>query len=138
MKDLKIKKIKPLFTSLITTMNKYEEDLNENGLIIKQKGCLKENQKVVAIGENVRGIKVGDLVNINPTRFGKKKHQEGSLKDGVVTDNPIIEYNFDIVEMEGKSYLMLQDRDINYVIEEYDEVETKKSDLILPEKKLIV
>ena len=32
---LKIKSIKPMFDSLITTMNKYEEDGFENGVIVK-------------------------------------------------------------------------------------------------------
>ena len=137
MKELKIKKIRPLFTSLITTMDRYEEDLKEGGLIVRQKGSLKENQKIVAVGENVRGMKVGDLVNINPKRYGVKKHQAGSMKDGVVTDNPVITYDFNIVEMNGNLYLMLQDSDINYVIEEYDEVEANP-EIILPDNKIIL
>jgi co-chaperonin GroES (HSP10) len=76
---------------------------------------------------------------INPTRFAVKKHQEGSLKDGIITDNPIVEYRFDIVEMNGEQYLLLQDRDISYVIEDYEETEDKTSGIILPrEKELIV
>lgn len=139
MKELKIKKIHPLFTALITTMDKYEEDLNIGGVITKQQGTLKENQKVIAVGDSVRGIKVGDLVNINPKRFEVRKHKEGSLKDGIITDNPVVGYSFDVVEMENTQYLMLQDRDINYIIEDYEEVEIKpKTELIMPESKLIL
>lgn len=131
---IKVKKIKPMFTALITTMNKYEDDVyTSSGLIdsTKQKGGLKEYQKVLAVGTSVREIKEGDLVCINPTRFGVKKHKEGSLKDGVVTDNPIIQYNFDVVEMDGKQCLLLQDRDIDFIIEEYEEVpDPIPSDLI--------
>lgn len=139
---LKVKKIKPLFTAIITTMEKYEEDVRTaSGLIdtTKQQGGLKEYQTVLAIGESVRAIKVGDLVCVNPARFAVKKHQAGSLKDGIVTDNPVVTYNFDVVEMDGKQCLLLQDRDIDFVIEEYEEIpDPIPSTIIQPEKKLII
>ena len=128
-----------MFTSIITTMDVYDEDnFTDGGLIdvAKQRGTLKEYQKVVAIGGSVREIKVGDLVSINPTRFAVKKHKEGSLKDGVISDNPVIDYHFDVVEMNDKKHLLLQDRDINFIIEEYEEVEESK--LIKSEKKKII
>ena len=139
---LKVKKIKPLFTAIITTMEKYEEDVRTaSGLIdtTKQQGGLKEYQTVLAVGDSVRAIKVGDLVCVNPTRFAVMKHQAGSLKDGVVTDNPVVTYNFDVVEMDGKQCLLLQDRDIDFVIEEYEEVpDPIPSTIIQPEKKIII
>lgn len=138
---LKIKKIKPMFTSLITTMDKYEKDVVIGNLIdvSKREGSLKEYQKVLAVGSSVRDIKVGDLVCVNPTRFAVKKHQEGSLKDGIITDNPTIAYNFDVVEMDGKQCLLLQDRDIDFIIEDYEEVpEPTSSHLITPEEKKIL
>ena len=59
---MKIKKIKPLFNSLITTMDKYEEDVTNNGIIDtkRQEGSLKEYQTVIAVGTTVRDIKVGN------------------------------------------------------------------------------
>ena len=122
---LKIKKIKPLFTSLITTMDKYEQDtITDGGLIdtSKQQGALKEYQTVLAVGDSVRNIKVGDLVCVNPSRFAVKKHKDGSMRDGIITDNPVVTYNFDIVEMDGKQCLLLQDRDIDFIIEDFEEV----------------
>lgn len=139
---INIKKIRPMFTALVTTMDKYEEDaVNSSGIIEtnKQQGGLKEYQEVLAIGDSVRGIKVGDLVCINPTRFGVKKHRDGSLKDGVITDNPIITYNFDVVVLDGKQCLLLQDRDIEFVVEEYEEIEpTAPSPIIKPKEKKII
>lgn len=138
---LKIKKIKPMFTALITTMDKYEQDVTTGGLInvTKMQGGLKEYQTVLAVGDSVRGIKVGDLVCINPTRFAVKKHREGSLKDGVITDNPVTTYNFDIVEMDNKQCLLLQDRDIDFIIEDWEEIpDQPQSTIIQPEKKIIV
>ena len=139
---INIKKIKPMFTALVTTMNKYEEDaVNSSGIIEanKQQGGLKEYQEVLAVGDSVRGIKVGDLVCINPSRFGVKKHRDGSLKDGVITDNPIITYNFDVVVLDGKQCLLLQDRDIEFVVEEYEKIEpTAPSSIIKPKEKKII
>lgn len=139
---LKVKKIKPMFTALITTMDKYEKDLKIGGLIdtTRQQGSLKEYQKVLAVGSSVRDIKVGDVVCVNPARFAVRKHQAGSLKDGVVTDNPVTTYNFDVVEMDGKQCLLLQDRDIDFIIEEWEDVpDPAPSPLVKPaEKKLIV
>lgn len=136
---LKIKKIKPMFTAIITTMNKYEHDTVINGIIdtSKQQGGLKEYQTVLAVGDSVRGIKVGDLVCVNPTRFAVKKHQEGSLKDGIITDNPVVTYNFDVVEMDENKCLLLQDRDIDFIIEEYEEIPDVNNSIIQPDKKII-
>ena len=89
---LKVKKIKPMFTALITTMDKYEHDVTTRGGLIdttKQQGGLKEYQTVLAVGSSVRDIKVGDIVCVNPTRFAVRKHQAGTLKDGIVTDKSI-------------------------------------------------
>ena len=139
---LKIKKIKPMFTSIVTTMDKYEHDMTTvAGLIdtTKQQGGLKEYQTVLAVGSSVRDIKVGDLVCVNPTRFAVKKHQAGSLKDGVVCDNPVTTYNFDVVEMDNKQCLLLQDRDIDFIIEDFEEIPDQTPSMIIqPDKKIIV
>ena len=129
-----------MFTALITTMDKYEQDMTTGGLInvTKMQGGLKEYQTVLAVGGSVRDIKVGDLVCVNPTRFAVKKHQEGSLKDGVISDNPVTTYNFDVVEMDGKQCLLLQDRDIDFIIEEWEEIPDNPSSIIQPEKKPLI
>ena len=133
---LKIKTIKPMFDSLVTTMNKYEEDGYENGVIVKQAGVLKEYQKVIAVGPAVRNIEVGDMVMINPIRYAKMKHKEGSLKNGVITDNPVIGYEFKTVTINDEEYLYLQSQDIMYSFEG-EEVEDKKDNIILPDNKII-
>ena len=134
---LKIKTIKPMFDSLVTTMNKYEEDGYENGVIVKQAGVLKEYQKVIAVGPAVRNIEVGDMVMINPIRYAKMKHKEGSLKNGVITDNPVIGYEFKTVTINDEECLYLQSQDIMYSFEG-EEVEDKKdSNIIIPDNKII-
>ena len=136
---LKIKSIKPMFDSLVTTMNKYEDDGFENGVIVKQAGSLKEYQTVIAVGPAVRNIEVGDMVMINPTRYAKMKHQKGSLKDGVITDNTVIGYEFKTVTINDEEYLYLQSQDIMYSFEG-EEVEDKKDNkvsLIMPNNTII-
>lgn len=138
---LKIKKVKPMFTSIITTMDKYDKDITIGGIIdtARQQGSIKEYQRVLAVGGSVKEIKEGDLVCINPSRFAVRKHKEGSLKDGVVTDNPVTEYKFDIIELDDKPCLLLQDRDIDFIIEEFDEVPDQvPSTLIKPEEKKFI
>lgn len=136
---INIKKIQPLFTSVITTMDKYEQDVKVGNLIDanKQQGCLKEYQRVIAVGDTVKNIKEGDLVHINPIRYAVRQHKEGSLKDGIVTDNPVVSYNFDIVTLDNKDYLLLQDRDINFIIKEWEDI-PDPNNLIMPEDKKII
>lgn len=136
---LKLKKIKPMFNNILTTMEKYEEDVMSMGIITKKQGGLKEYQKVVEVGSSVRDVKEGDLVCINPKRFAVRKHQDGSLKDGVITDNPVTTYNFDVIELDEVQYLLLQDRDIDFIITESEEVpEPVTSEIIKPSNKVIV
>jgi hypothetical protein len=134
---LHIKKVKPLFTSIITTGDKFEKDYVENGFVTANKGDLKLWQKVIAIGSLVRDIEVGDMVMINPAGYAKKKYNKNSLQNDL-DNNPIITYEFPwvtIEEEEGveKECLLLSDRDIQYVFEGEE-----KPDLIIPGKKMLI
>lgn len=136
-----IKKIQPMYTKILTTMCKYEEDeMTAGGLIdsTKTQGTLKEYQTVIAVGNSVRNVKVGDLVCINPDRYAVKKHEAGSLKDGVITDNPVIKYNFNIMELEGVPHLLLDENDVSFIITDYEEVKEQKSDLYVPKTQIIM
>lgn len=138
---LVIKKIQPMYTKILTTMCKYEEDeMTASGLIdsTKTQGTLKEYQTVIAVGNSVRNVKVGDLVCINPDRYAVKKHEAGSLKDGVITDNPVIKYNFNIMELEGVPHLLLDENDVSFIITDYEEVKEQKSDLYVPKTQIIM
>ena len=138
---LVIKKIQPMYTKILTTMCKYEEDeMTAGGLIdsTKTQRTLKEYQTVVAVGNSVRNVKVGDLVCVNPERYAVKKHEAGSLKDGVITDNPVIKYNFNIMELEGVPHLLLDENDVSFIITDYEEVKEQKSDLYVPKTQIIM
>lgn len=137
---IRIKKLRPMFTNIVTTMDSYEEDVAVSGIIDtrKQKGALKEYQIVIAVGSAVRDIKPGDMVCINPIRYAQYKHDKSSLKD-LAANNPITGYNFNVVEIDGKDCLLLHDQDIRYVIEDYEEVpDPAPSKLIHPNTDIIV
>lgn len=143
MNKINIKGIKPLNNQIITTAEEYSEDLMFGKIIDTKhtKGTLKEYQRVVAVGPVVRNIEVGDIVMINPKRFAKYKHQPGSLKDGIITDNPIIRYDFPIIEIDHINHLFLHDQDIDFVITDFEEekvADESTSDLIIPDNKIIV
>lgn len=138
---LNIKKIRPMFNQVITTMEKYSDAEAKTGSIIdvnKVNNPIKEYQKVVAVGPMVRNIEVGDLVMINPKRYGKVLHKEGSLKDGVISDNPVVSYQFNVIELDHSQFLILLDQDIDFIIEEYEEENSPQSDIIVPNNDIIV
>lgn len=127
------KKIRPVFTQILTTMYKYPKDMTIGGVIdtTRRKGDVCPYQKVVAVGNAVRTVEKGEWIQINPMRYAHYKHEKGSLKDGVIKDNPVLGYNFPVVEIGGEKYMLLDERDITVIIEDYDEV--KFSDLVVPE-----
>ena len=92
----------------------------------------------MAVGSSVRDIKVGDLVSINPTRFAVHKRDKNSLANDIEGGNPVLEYKFDIRIIDDKPVLLLQDRDIEFVIENWEPVEEKKSVIIQPPKPEII
>ena len=119
---MKLKKIKPLYTRVITTADKYEEVQYHGSLVdvTKIEGALKEIQKVIAVGDSVRNIKEGDMVQINPINYKVTKYDPNSIKEDFDM-NKIIRYDIPMVELGGKLCLMLQDRDIDFVVVEYEE-----------------
>lgn len=132
---LNIKKVKPMGNYIVVTKDEYtDNDCVKSGVITKVSGAIKEYQKVIAVGPYVKNIKEGDLVSINPKRYALYKHEKGSLKDGVITDNPVVGYNFPLIELNHVPHLLLTDLDIEFVIEDSEE----EPDNIIPSPKVIV
>ena len=135
---LHIKKLKPLSTYLLTTANKYEEDMRENGLIIATQGDLKLYQNVLEVGPMVRDIKPGDQVMIDPKNYMVMKYDPNSIKNDMDM-NKVVKWNFpfvDIDDEEGKpkECLLLTDRDIKFVFVGEEKNET----IIIPDKPKII
>lgn len=123
--DIKeIQEIKPLFTSLVTTATIDSETKTNGGILLlnKNKGSYSLFQKVIFVSDFVKenkGIKVGDIVHINPIAYGKPKYKEGSLKDGVIENNYTVEFNIPTIIINNKEHLFLQDRDIDFIVTKY-------------------
>ena len=125
---MKLKKIKPLFTKILTTANKYEKDQFIPGTDIidstKEVLGLKEYQTVISVGNEVSTVKPGDIVVINPNDYAIKKYNKDSTKSSMNdVYNPVIEYNFNIISVDDKDCLLLKERDIDFIVEEGEEIE---------------
>lgn len=134
---LHIKSVKPLFTNIVTTAERFSEDLVDGGIIVARKGDLKLWQEVVAVGSTVRDIHVGDKVMIDCSHYAVKKYSKDSLQNDM-DNNPVIDYKFNWVTIdnekgEPEDHLLLVDRDVLYVFEGEE-----KNDLITPSKKTFV
>lgn len=135
---LHIKKIKPLFTSIVTTGDKYEEDMYDNGLIVARKGDLKTYQKIIAVGSSVRDIKEGDQVMINVMNYAVRKYNKNSIQNDM-DNNPVLEFKFNWITMDdeegnSKECLLLNDRDVLFAFEG----EEKNERLIVPDKPKVI
>ena len=136
---LKVKDIRPVYTRLITTANKYEETQMNGNLIDvnKMEGRYKEYQTVVRVGSAVREVKEGDVVLIDPSRYMKRKFSDNSLREDFV-ENPIVEINIPTVTMNDEDYFMIEERDIAYVIADSEEVpDPAPNPIIVPKKPSI-
>lgn len=134
MKDIKIKKIKPPFTTVITTLNTYEEDLIVDGVVRVPKGSLKRYQTVVAIGPNVRDVKEGDLVLLNVQNYAIQKYKNNSIKEDISEMEEEVVYDIPKMFIGDTLYGKFQERDMDGVIEEYEEIEVSNEGNPLLEK----
>lgn len=138
---LKIKELKPLFTSILTTGDKYEEDMYENGIITAKKGDLKLYQTVLAIGSAVRDIKIGDQIMFNPKDYAVMKYDPNSLKNDMDM-NKTVRWNLPWVMVDDENgtpqeRLLLKDRDVEFVFVG-DEVKGSKNPIITPNKPKLI
>ena len=127
MKDIKINEIKPLFTTIITTLDIYEEDLIENGVLKAPQGSLRMYQKVLAVGSSVRDVKVGDIVLLNFKDYIVRKFKENSIKEDMSAQEDEYVYNIPRILIGGKICGKFQDRDVEGVVTEFEEFETEQA-----------
>lgn len=139
---LKVKDIRPTYTRLITTADRYTESQTFNGGVLldanKVEGRYKEYQTVVRVGSSVREVSPGDVVLIDPSRYMKRKFSDNSLREDFV-ENPIVAIDIPTVSMNDTDYFMIDERDIAYVIADSEEVEDPTpSSIIVPKEKNIM
>ena len=127
MKDIRINEIKPLFTTIITTLDVYEEDLIENGVLKAPQGSLRMYQKVLAVGSSVRDVKVGDTVLLNFSNYIVRKFKENSIKEDMSAQEDEYVYDIPRILIGGKICGKFQDRDVEGVITDFEEFETEQA-----------
>ena len=146
----KIKKIKPMFNQIVTTMNMYDSNVTLAGNLIDSSriNTIKEYQTVLEVGPAVRAkgdLKPGDTVFINPKRFTTMEHKVGlANEDNVQKDNMHINFNiphyaiYDREDGSCREVLLISDNDIFFAAdgEEFDEapliITEDKPKLIIP------
>lgn len=123
----KVKAVRPLFTGVITTAKKFVGDqATKKGSVIvdtrKMDGTLNYYQTVVSVGSTVRDLKEGDIVKINFSRYAKAKHTPGAIDEAANKqfDNLGWDYEIPIIVIDDIEYLFLQDRDIEYIVTDYE------------------
>ena len=144
---LKLRKIKPMGCQVLVTENLYGwDDFDESGLIIHKRGDLKSYQEVIAVGDDVRGVNPGDVVEINYYKYCSFENDENSVK--VNGTNNIVSIHLNEVELEGAdgepvTCFLIDQRDIKFILADFEEVtyEQSKHKLIQikqPKTKLIL
>lgn len=150
---LRIKEIKPMFSQVLVTEDLYGwDEKNEAGIITHTKGDIKPYQTVIAVGDDVKQVKPGDIVAINYYRYCEFKEDPNSLK--AIHGNSVVKLHLDEVEMtdtEGETLtcFIIDQRDIKYILVDFEEVAYNEKDelikipspkinLILPNKNIYV
>ena len=78
---LQLRKIKPIGCQVLVTENLYGwDDFDESGLIIHKRGDIKSYQEVIAVGDDVKFVKPGDVVEINLYKYCEFKDDPNSVK----------------------------------------------------------
>ena len=116
----------------IKKMDMYRDVIRNSGVIdAARSNTIKEYQTVIAVGEQVRCVKPGDVVFINPRRYMKINHKEGlkDLEKNIIQDDmhaylDIPRYElYDRPDGSCREVLLIFDNDIIFVAEgeEFDE-----------------
>lgn len=144
MPNIKPKAISALFNYVITTADKYES--SSSGLELdfnKISGAMMPHQTVISVGPTVKGIAVGDIVKINPRRYYYVEQRSlGVNADNVEEHEAMLKAKWPTINVNGRTLLKIGDNDIDYVVTDYDDldspiVDTRPS-VIMPQSNIII
>lgn len=123
---IKLKKVTPMFNKIITTAE-FTEELTESSIITNTKKSVDEFQTVIAVGDSVRSIKVGDVVCVDPNRYAVRKYKKDSVKADIEEyANTIIDYEIPLIILDGVKHLMIMDSDVLFIVDDYEKIEPKQ------------
>ena len=136
---LKIKRLKPLFNQMVVTKNMYSTNVKTGVLIDASRiGTIKEYQTVLEVGPNVRDIKPGDIVYLNPTRYAKIDHRSGIKEGSLIKDDMHMTLDiptftvYDMPDGSSRQVLLIGDNDVFAVVE--GEEFNENPDIIVEDK----
>ena len=135
---LHIKDIKPRYTQVLTTGDKYDEDMKSGGVIVAYKDSLKLYQKVIAVGNMVKDIEPGDTVMLDYSAYEVKRYDKNSIQNDL-DNNKTIRLELPWVTMDDESgnpqsYLLMDDRDIKFKCS----VEETNESIIVPDTPKLI
>lgn len=125
-----LKKVSPRFNDVITTAHLYtSKAVGKGGLVDTKKATEKymEVQEIVAIGDTVRDLKVGDKVLIDFNVYATPSYKPAGIDPNKMTTKMI--YNIPEIEIDGTSYLYLSDKAIAMRVDEYDVLDDNNNPL---------
>lgn len=133
---LHVTKIHPMFTSIVTTADRFEDDYIQDGIIMANQGDYKPWQTVISVGDSVRNLKEGDKVMVNFENYVVRKYDKNSIQNDL-DNNMKVRYAFNFVTIDDEKgnpteCFLFNDRDILY---SFEGEETKD---VAPKKKIIM
>lgn len=137
---LRLKEIKPMFNQVLVTEELYGyDDKDEAGIIVASKGDIKPYQTVVAVGDDVKKVKPGDVVAINFYKYAEFKEDPNSVK--AMGGNKMVSLHLNEVELVDENdevvrCFIIDERDVKYILVDFDEVTYNKDDELIEVPKL--
>lgn len=135
---LHVSKVRPMFTSIVTTADRFVEDYTEGGIVMASRGDYKPWQTIIAVGTSIRDLKEGDKVMLNLDNYIVRKYDKNSIQNDL-DNNKKVRYAFNFIKMDDADgntgeYFLFNDRDVLYAFEG----EEKEEPIKLIKPKLIV
>lgn len=100
---------------------------------------LREIQEVISVGSSVKEFKPGDLVQINFSRYARKRYSKDETKADMPDEyfNEVLSYEIPMFEVNGELVLQVDVQDVLFVIEEHD-IETTDVKVQAAKKTVLV
>lgn len=127
MKQIIPTKVTPLYTTLIVTRECFEDNLVVNGIIRYHKGEIKPYQKVIAAGHHCSIVKAGDTVQVNYSNYVRQGYRPNSIAGDMNGQEKVAYLDIPSVTLNGEIFSKLDERDIDFVLNEFEEQEVEAS-----------
>ena len=119
MKEEKKFNVVPAYGSLFVTAQR--ATATKSGIITNTLLEFLEDQRVITVGpECPSWVKENDIVRLDITHFEDKKYKSNTLQADI-NGNPTIKFMFPIEEINGIEVMVINARDIRWVVQINDE-----------------